>query len=238
MLEERARARWGLEGKLSVIPINLARDVRLLSDSQRRELRQTARERIAASCRAENVSILLWVARMVPDKGADRLLAALSSMDLPARKGLILLFCGDGIERPRLEKMAEAMGLSASVRFLGFVAYEELPAYLAAADVLVIPSLHDAGPMVAIEAATTGTPVILTDGCGYADLFAQADAGLIVPAGSTVELADAIQTLLRDPERRAVLAANAARLVKTMELETVARSMIELFERVRRRPRE
>lgn len=233
MLEERARVRWGLEGKLNVIPISLARDISLMTGDERERLRQTVRERILGPSREKGVGILIWVARMVPDKGADQLLAAVSLVEPSARRNLRVILCGEGTERRRLEKMTEEMSLSGVVQFLGFVDYEKLPSYLAAADILVVSSLHDAGPMVAIEAAVAGTPVILTDGCGYAGLFAQAEAGLVVPAGSKKGLADAIRSLLQDPERRAILATNAATLVKAMEPETVARSLIQLFERAR-----
>src|SRR4029453_17946394 len=80
-----------------------------------------------------------------------------------------VVFAGDGAPRSHLTELAESLGISERVRFLGFVNQTELPAVYRAADVLVLPSAFEPFGLVVNEAFASGTPAIVSDACGCVD---------------------------------------------------------------------
>ena len=86
--------------------------------------------------------------------------------------------------------------------FVGAV--EDIRPYLAAADVVVLPSYREGVPRVAMEAAAAGRPVVAYDVRGVREVVDPA-TGLLVPRGDTTALAAAVKGLLEDPERRVAL---------------------------------
>jgi glycosyltransferase involved in cell wall biosynthesis len=111
------------------------------------------RERARAALRLEGHTVL-FLGRLIRDKGADRAIAALPD-------GAELLIAGDGPERASLARMAAKK----KVRFLGEVRGEAKRDLLAAADVMVVPSRKgcDGAPTVLAEAAAAGLPVVDVD---------------------------------------------------------------------------
>ena len=160
------------------------------------EDRATARAR--AGARREDF-LLVYVGRLVPEKGIATLLAAWREAGLDHAA---LAFAGQGPERPP--------------NALGPVAKADLPALYAAADALVLPSLRTATftepwGLVVNEAMLQGTPVITSDAVGAAagGLVRPGRNGLVVPPGDARALAGAIRRLAGDPEGRRRLGAAA-----------------------------
>ncbi|AUX21137.1 glycosyltransferase [Sorangium cellulosum] len=124
--------------------------------------------------------------------------------------GLRLVVIGDGPERAALERLARrgdgARGsspggggaVSAEVRFTGALPRREALAWIAAADVLLHPSSHEAAPTVVREARALGVPVIACD-AGDVAAWARSDDGIVVAAGTRDSLAAALRTI---PSRR------------------------------------
>ena len=98
----------------------------------------------------EGKTLLVTVGRMVREKNVDFLLEALAPILRAKRSHLVL--AGDGPKRRDYEALAVALKISSSVIFLGHVAYERIPALLAAADVFVFASLSDAQALAASSA--------------------------------------------------------------------------------------
>ena len=124
---------------------------------------------------------------------------------------------GDGPERKRLERMAEALGITRSVTFLGTIPRWQVLEKLGECDVLVHPSLHDSGSWVCLEAMAAGRPVVCLDLGGPA-LQVTEDTGIKVPATSpkqvVQDLAEAFRKLASDPELRARLGLGARNRVE------------------------
>ena len=107
--------------------------------------------------------IILYVGRLEPLKGVERVIRALPLMPPEAQ---LLVVGGDSrsrTEERRLERLAAAEGVRARVKFIGTVAHEMLPDYYRAADVCVVPSHYESFGLVALEALASGTPVAATD---------------------------------------------------------------------------
>jgi glycosyltransferase involved in cell wall biosynthesis len=149
--------------------------------------------------------ILLALGRLEPQKGHRVLLEALPLVRREFPR--IRLVCvGDGGQRPALEAQVMGLQLGDAVRFVGF--RSDVEAWLALADVMVLPSLYEGLPLAAIEALAAQTPVVATAVDGTPEVVVHEKTGLTVSAGDPIALAEAIIRLLRQPEwaRRLALA--------------------------------
>lgn len=157
--------------------------------------------------------VVVYPARLQGFKDHETLLAAWADV-AAAVPGATLLLAGDGPLRARLEERAAAAGLGGSVRFLGEVANERLPALLGAADAGVISSEYESFCFAAIEMMASGLPVATTD-CGWVPRLVEDGAGLIVPVKGTAELADALKKLAGNEALRTRMGATARHLAET-----------------------
>ena len=159
--------------------------------------------------------------RLVPEKGVHVLLDAAAR--LPAAR---LLFLGDGPERPRLEARARRAGLRDRVRFAGRVPSLAVPRWLAACDVVVLPSLRRAGwaeqfGRILVEAMACGVPVVGSASGEIPKVIG--DAGRVVPEGDDAALARALAALAGRPGERARLGARGrARVLERFTHERIA----------------
>ena len=104
-------------------------------------------------------SDVIFVGRLIPEKGVDLLLRALAEVkrEIPDVRAVII---GDGPERKRLEHMARNLGLEKNVLFTGFLPYKRVIALMKASKVFVLPSRREGFGMVALEAMACGLPVV------------------------------------------------------------------------------
>jgi glycosyltransferase involved in cell wall biosynthesis len=122
-----------------------------------------------------------------------------------------LVVCGTGDVRPELEKLADRLGVSRHIRFLGLVDNETVARYDMAADVFVLPSLLEACPTVALEALACGTPVISSDNPGGVELGALFGPDVtVIPREDSGALAQTLIQFLEAPRR--VLEGTTARI--------------------------
>ena len=99
-----------------------------------------------------------------------------------------------------LEETAHAFRLDDMVRFLGH--RDDVPRLLAAADLLVLPSLYEGLPNVVLEAMRFRKPVVATAAPGTTEVVVDGETGLLVPLRNPPALAQAIRTLVDDPRPR------------------------------------
>jgi glycosyltransferase involved in cell wall biosynthesis len=126
-----------------------------------------------------------------------------------------------------VHRLAAALGLGDRVRFAGFRTQRELRPLLEASDVLLMASRHEAGHVVALEAAIAGVPTVGT-AVGHLVEWAPS-AALVVPVGDAPALADAIGRLLEDEALRLRLASAAQRLAIAEDADFTARAFEALY---------
>ncbi|MEO5590153.1 MAG: glycosyltransferase family 4 protein [Gemmatimonadaceae bacterium] len=134
----------------------------------------------------------LYTGRLHRDKGVEHLLRAFTLI-LPACPTATLRIAGAGEEQERLEAMAASLGISGSIRFLGWLEPPEIERELGTAWTLVAPSLW-AEPLglVALEALVRGVPVIASATGGFAETVEDGVTGRLVPNGDVDALATAM----------------------------------------------
>jgi phosphatidyl-myo-inositol dimannoside synthase len=152
--------------------------------------------------------LVVCLSRLVARKGQDMLVEAWP--DVLARvPGAHLLLGGSGPQEPRIARRRRALGLEESVTMAGEIPWERLPAFHAAADVFAMPcrtrlaglDVEGLG-IVFLEAQASGTPVVVGRSGGAPETVIDGETGLVVDGRSPAEVADAIATLLSDPDRR------------------------------------
>ncbi|GAA4230148.1 glycosyltransferase family 4 protein [Actinomadura meridiana] len=164
-------------------------------------------DEIRARHRLAGRPVAVCVSRLVPRKGQDALIHAWPRV-LRKVPDAALLLVGDGPYRAPLSRLAISLGVDKSVVFTGGVPWEELPAHYDAADVFAMPcrtrrrglDVEGLG-IVYLEASATGLPVIAGDSGGAPDAVLDGETGLVVPGRSVARVADALTTLLADPDR-------------------------------------
>ena len=93
--------------------------------------------------------------------------------------------------------------LPANLRYVGLVMHGDLPTIMRSADVFVLPSFEDSYGLVTLEAMANGTPVIVSDHTGTAEVVRPGETGFIFPAGDVGELCGCIDAVVSDPALRA-----------------------------------
>jgi glycosyltransferase involved in cell wall biosynthesis len=154
---------------------------------------------------------LLWVGRLVYQKGLDIFFNALGELSfLPWTLTLV----GDGPQRYDLEQIASKREIADRIEFLGWLPREELPRHYKDSNLFVFPSRHEGMPNSVLEAMASGLPVIASNIAGNEELVIPGKTGLLVPPGDTNALKDALLELLSDPVRRKQLGTAARERVE------------------------
>jgi len=224
-LPEHAQALTAHASRCEVIPFGL--DVQLAPAPGGHPAVATVRARWAGP-------IALFVGRLVPYKGVECLLRALTESDVAA------VIVGDGPLRESLEELATSLGVDSRTFFLGAVDDGELSAWYGACDMFVLPSVTraEAFGLVQLEAMARGKPVISTrieTGVPWVNIDGY--TGLTVPPSNSGALASALRTLAGDAALRRRMGANAR---DRFTMEFTAESMIDrtvgMYERIMREP--
>jgi glycosyltransferase involved in cell wall biosynthesis len=170
--------------------------------------------------------LILYLGRLEPVKGLHHLVMALSLM---ADKDAVLVIAGTGSEAGRLERMVSKLGLGARVRFPGYVALAQTVQYYSVAWAYVLPSVttskdKESWGLVVNEAFNQGVPVVASDAVGAAagGLIDDGINGFIVPEGSPIALADALDRVLSSPSLRASMSESARHKIRDWDQEHAA----------------
>jgi phosphatidyl-myo-inositol dimannoside synthase len=179
--------------------------------------------------------VLIFVGRLVAQKGADDLLRALAilSDDWPTVRAVIV---GNGPERENLEACAKELRIDDRVRFTGAVDPDRVPEHLAGADIFVAPAREtpegavEGQGLAIIEAMLAGLPVVASRGGGVEDAVRHEETGLLVDPGAPAQIATAAGRLLRDRDLAKRLATRAqAMAVETYSTDRAADAYAHLF---------
>lgn len=130
------------------------------------------------------------VGRLVPIKNHELFLRVASHI-LTQRSDLHFVIVGDGETRPAMEQLANALGITQNVSFLGWI--QDLRPVLQELDVMALTSHNEGTPVSLIEAMAAGVPIVATAVGGVADVLENGKLGTLVLAGDGEKLAEALQ---------------------------------------------
>ena len=170
---------------------------------------------------------ILFLGRLEKRKGLRYLLEAYSRLKWE-HPNIRLIVVGPGSPDKESHSVLGGRGLQ-DVVFTGAVPYGDLPRYYASADIYCSPATGgESFGIVLLEAMAAGKPVVASNIEGYAGILTHGQEGLLFPRKNTESLADALGSLIRDPELRSKLGAQGLKSVAQYRWDRVA-SQVEDF---------
>jgi glycosyltransferase involved in cell wall biosynthesis len=188
-----------------------------------------ARDRLRENLGVPPGSVMATMVGLIrPGKGHADLIA--SAGRLPPDLDLHIVIVGDGSLRPTLEAQAARNGAGHRVHFTGY--RTDVPAILAASDIVVQPSLFDALPTALIEGLAAGLPAVASRVGGIEDIITP-EVGILIPPGNPDALVRNLVELAGDPRRRQQMG-RAARRRFEQEFDAVrwVRRLRSIYEEV------
>ena len=177
---------------------------------------------------AEREAIFLIVARLVPQKNHEVLLRAFALLP-PALHAWRLAIVGDGVERQRLEVLAQELNVAARVDWHGYVP-NPFPFYRKAT-VFVLPSRHEGQSNALLEAMWLGLAVVVSDTPALVEMVQDRHNGLVVSCQQVAPLANALTQLATDGALRRQLGRAAREHARRHDLATVLPQWDQLLQR-------
>jgi glycosyltransferase involved in cell wall biosynthesis len=215
-VEHRSMSPENMEVVLNGVPLD---DFRNVSDDSVRQ----AAEALGIDTSAPTVGT---VARLNGQKGITYLLNAIPAIkaEIPLVKVLIV---GGGALRGELEEEARQLGVSDDVIFTG--ERRDVPRLYKLMDVKVISSIYEGLPLTLLEAMAAGTPVVATTVDGVKEVIENESTGKLVPPREPSSIADAVMTLLNNPDKAQSLSENAEHAVKKHGVRAAMRRIENLY---------
>jgi glycosyltransferase involved in cell wall biosynthesis len=178
--------------------------------------------------------VVLFVGALTRWHGYKGLGALLKAMKLAARSipSILLLVVGDGDLRPQYERKAHELGLSGNVIFVGDAPDEELPAYYAASDVLVLPSedMSEGFGLTLLEANASGRPCIGSNTGGIPEVICDGYNGFLAPPKDPETLARKVIDIASKTKTRQEMGRNGRRVALSHDWSIVARKTEYVYE--------
>jgi glycosyltransferase involved in cell wall biosynthesis len=179
-----------LNGKIEVIPVGIDRDTFKPRD------KQIMREKYGFN---SSDKIVLYVGRLEKEKNLDFLFRAFKRI-CDGNEKCKLVLVGEGSEKKDLNKLASDLKLN-DVIFMGQIEQERIPEIMSCADIFVLTSQFESGPLVVLEALACGLPVVSVDVGRVREFISNGDTGTICERDEA-EFAAAIQATLNGSKNR------------------------------------
>jgi glycosyltransferase involved in cell wall biosynthesis len=175
---------------------------------------------------ADDDIVITEIAHLEPHKGQQVLISAFDQL---SDDRVRLLLVGDGSARLGLERQVADLRLTDRVTFTG--ARADLPALLAASDILALPSTYEGFGIVQAEAMYFQLPVVASDRGGSTEVVQEGITGFLVPYGDVAALADRLDQLIASPELRGRFGeAGRARVLERFTQQAMAARYAALYE--------
>jgi glycosyltransferase involved in cell wall biosynthesis len=190
-----------------------------------------ARERLRREFALGDGYLLLIAARLHPEKGHHFLFEALPEVRRRVSRPVKLLVAGTGPFETAYRDELRSLGCEDMITFLGF--RKDSADLMAAADLVVLPSVAEAFGLVLTEAIYLGTPVVATRVGGIPEIVDDGVDGVLVPPADSKALSRAIADLLNDPDKRSTMAgAGRTKVASRFQFEKMMRAYESVYETV------
>lgn len=214
-LERYVRLRLVPEHKIRLVPNGV--DAKTFAPNLR------IREELRSQLELGENFVWLAVGRFEEPKDYPNMLRAFAQAvaHMKGYNEVTLLIAGEGPTKPAVEALARELGVECRVRFLGM--RRDVAGLMNAADAFLLSSAWEGLPMVLLEAAAVGLPIVATEVGGNAEVVREGISGFLVPPGDHQALAGAMIRMMRLPEgeRRKMGEAGRSHVRERYEIERV-----------------
>lgn len=189
------------------------------------------RERLRRGMGLADHFIWLAAGRLAPEKDYRTMLLAFARVVKHFPRS-VLLVAGDGVARKEIEELICELRLGEYVHLLGV--RRDVDRLMRLADAFILSSAWEGLPMVLLEAAASGLPVVVTNVGGNAEVVLDGVTGFVVPCRAPDSMASTMQRLLRLPaeERRRMGEAGRAHIIEHYDLELIVSRWELLYEKL------
>ncbi len=178
---------------------------------------------------AKDAVVITTIGRLNAQKGHVTLIAAAARV-LARFQGARFLVAGDGDLMESLRTQSQSLGISHAVLFLGH--RTDIPALLAATDVLCISSNYEGTPLVLFEAMAAGKAIVSTAVDGCREVIEDGKTGLLAPPADPQALGEALLRVLAEPALREALARAARDDSRKYDITACVRTMEGIYDRL------
>ncbi len=207
-------SRNGFKGKSFLVPNGV--DLKIYQKPIEESVQDDLKNKLG---KKEGDIFLVTVSRLTHKNATDDVITSLVSLP----KNIKFIIIGKGEEGPRLQKLANALGVTDRVKFVGFIPYEQIPEYHSICDIFIRPSRSEGFGNAFIEAMAAGLPVIATPVGGIVDFIDDKETGLFCPPNSPQGVSSAVMTLLGDNSlRERLIVQGRARVVERYNWDHIA----------------
>jgi len=141
-----------------------------------------------------SAKIVVYIGRMDLRKGLRELVDAAAAL-YPTHPGLHMYLVGEGPDRPVIERIIQTNHAAGYIHIMPACSFDEVAVWMAAADLITLPSYMEGCPNVVIEALACGRPIVATNVGGIPEIF-PSGCGLLVPPRDSPGLAAALASVL------------------------------------------
>ncbi|MFA5359797.1 MAG: glycosyltransferase family 4 protein [Patescibacteria group bacterium] len=193
----------GYKGRLEVVPNGVNAEKFKIENLNKKELKNKFNIN-------ESDKILVTISRLVKKNAIDDIIKSL--VYLP--ENIKFLILGDGPDKKFLENLVKELKLENRVILKGQISQDDLPKYLAVADIFIRPSLSEGQGIAFLEAMAAGVPVIATPVGGIVDFLRDKETGLFCEVNNPKSIAEKAKILLENKDLVEKIKINAVKLVR------------------------
>jgi 1,2-diacylglycerol 3-alpha-glucosyltransferase len=190
----------------------------------------TARFLPATNIGNDTVPVVLYTGRLDAEKDMETWVRAIPFVLQHCRARFLI--GGEGTDKPRLERLVTALGLSDHVNFIGYVAEDALPTIYQVASVYAISSPVELQSISTLEAMAAGLPIVAVNAGALPELVHSGLNGLLTPPRDAASFAAAIVAILSDPTRRRSMGQMSRAIAETHRIECTVEQYIQIFTHV------
>jgi len=193
--------------------------------------REDARQRLGID---NEEKAILCVANLRAEKGHEYLVEAMREV-VERYSEARLFIVGKGPQMSKIQSLVSNHGLQQNVILTGFISPDEIPGYMVAADIFVLPSLSEGFPNVLLEAMAAGLPIVATSVGGIPEIVTDGENGFLVEPGNSQQLAGKILFLFENEDLRERLSDNNIKKAKGYNWSSIVTSLEEIYLQVKKR---
>ena len=191
----------------------------------------TVKQQISNKFNLDGCFVFGFLGRIVDRKGINELYEVFCAMYEKNDRLRLLLVGPFEMSQIADKSLVEKINSHPGIINYGKVSQEEVPAFMMAMDVFVLPAWWEGFGNVLIQAAAMGVPVISTTGTGTVDAVAHGYNGLLVPVKDSRMLQEAMEQLLQDDSLRAQLGKNGIEWAKNFDRQLIWQGLHEIYQK-------